>query len=168
MTVANLDLPDAVFLDADSTIGDAIAKFQSGGYAQYPVRQADGKITGVVTKVEALKQLVKQRATMSDPVSKLVQRDLRHVSSTISLDEMSRILNRNKFALIEKTKFVTTSDLLKKISNKDSCCKPKPQESAAQEASSEGSGMMQMAAAAVVGAGLAAVGTFLAMKNKSI
>lgn len=72
MKVADLVLPTAIFLDANTTIADAAAKFMNGGYAQYPVRQADGKIIGVVTKTEMMKQLVKQRASMSDPVSKLV------------------------------------------------------------------------------------------------
>jgi len=67
-----------------------------------------------------MSKLVKQRVTMADPVAKLVQRDLRHVSAKVTLNELGRILTRNKFALVEKTKFVTTSDLLKKVAGQDS------------------------------------------------
>lgn len=72
MTVKDLNLPDAVFLAATTTIGDAIKQFQSTGFAQFPIRNAAGNITGTVTKAETMKQLVKQRVVKSDPVSKLV------------------------------------------------------------------------------------------------
>ena len=127
-----------------------------------------------MTKSKTIEQLVKQRVTKDDPITSLIQPDLRHVSTAVSLDELARILTRNKFALVNKTKFVTTSDLLKKISPaKGGCCsKPcgkKADGSAASgSAASEGSGdLMKMAAAAIIGMGVAAVGTFLAMKNKN-
>lgn len=65
---------------------------------------------------DVTKQLVKQRVTKDDPVSKLVQFfSIRHVSGSITLDELSRILVRNRFALVDNTKFVTTNDLLDKL-----------------------------------------------------
>ena len=42
------------------------------GYAQYPVKEKDGKITGVVTKTEVMNKLVKQRVEGSDPIRNLV------------------------------------------------------------------------------------------------
>ena len=123
-----------------------------------------------MTKSKTIEQLVKQRVTKDDPVSKLVQRELRHVSTAVTLDELARILTRNKFALVNKTKFVTSSDLLKKISPaKGGCCGGKPCGKKAEvSAASQGSGdSMKMAAAALIGMGIAAVGTFLAMKNKN-
>ena len=77
----------------------------------------------------------------------------------MSLDELGRILARNGFAIVDKKKFVTTSDLLNKIS---------PSATPAKAAGgNDGGSMLQMAAAAVVGMGVAAVGTFLLMnKNK--
>jgi predicted transcriptional regulator len=132
MTVNDLTLPQAVFLDATTSIGEAIELFYSKGFAQFPVREASGKITGVLTKTETMKQLVKQRVTREDPVSMLVQRELRHVSGSVTLAELGRILARNRFALVDKTKFVTTSDLLNKIAPKKpakACCKPAPKDS---------------------------------------
>lgn len=163
MTVADLPLPDAVFMDATTTIGDAVKSFYSSGFAQYPVREASGKITGVLTKTEVMKQLVKKRVTEADPVSKLVQRELRHVSNGTTLDELARVLARNRFALVEKTKFVTTSDIMKKISP------PTAQPADAKTASVAEGGCckVKLAAAAVVGVGIAALGTFLVMKNKN-
>ena len=42
------------------------------GYAQYPVKEKNGKITGVVTKTEVMNKLVKQRVNGSDPIRNLV------------------------------------------------------------------------------------------------
>ena len=72
MKVSDLNLPDAVFIQTTTTVGDAIKQFQSTGFAQFPVRDASGKITGALLKTETMKQLVKQRVTKTDPVSKLV------------------------------------------------------------------------------------------------
>jgi hypothetical protein len=122
-----------------------------------------------VTKSKTIEQLVKQRVTKNDPIASLIQPDLRHVSTAVSLDELARILTRNKFALVNKTKFVTTSDLLKKISPaKGGCCSKPCGKKADGSAASEGSGdLMKMTAAAIIGMGVAAVGTFLAMKSKN-
>lgn len=72
MTVNDLDLADAVFVETTTPIGEAIRLFQTKGFAQFPVREASGKITGILTKSKTIEQLVKQRVTKDDPVSKLV------------------------------------------------------------------------------------------------
>ena len=125
-----------------------------------------------------MKQLVKRRINLTDPVSKIVERELRHVSNNITLDEMGRILARNKFALVEKTKFVTTTDLLKMIeppsiktpSKKScaekNCCDDSPSKAAAAAPSSGGSSTMDLVAAAVVGAAVAAAATVTYMRSQ--
>ena len=142
--------------------------FHASGYAQYHVREANGKIKGILTKAETMKQLVKKRVTMSDPVSKLVNRELRNVSLGTTLSELGRVLARNKFALVNKTKFVTTSDLLRKVAPvaaAGGCC---AQETCCDEPSSKPAsaeiGAAKMLASAVVGMSMAALGTFLLMK----
>ena len=72
MKVGDLNLPNAVFLSSETTVRDAIRMFQDTGFAQFPVRDASGKITGALLKTETMKQLVKQRVTDTDPISKLV------------------------------------------------------------------------------------------------
>ena len=71
-TVSELDLKPAVFMEADTTIGAAMEKMLAVGYAQYPVREKNGKITGVVTKTELMNKLVKKRVQNSDPVRNIV------------------------------------------------------------------------------------------------
>jgi len=46
-----------------------------------------------------------------------VIRDLRHVSKGISLSELSRILTRNDFVLVENEFFVTNMDILEMIAD---------------------------------------------------
>ena len=117
-TVADLDLKDAVFITADTTIEKVMEMFQTQGYAQYPVREKSGKILGVVTKTELMNKLVKKRVLLSDPVTNIVQRELRHVNSTTKLNELGRVLTRNRFVLVDKQYMVTSSDLLKLLTNR--------------------------------------------------
>ena len=102
-----------------------------------------------------MQALVKKRITLEDPVIKLVKWfSLRHVSGTTTLNELGRILHRNRFALVDETKWVTASDLLNEF-------QAKPSGSGSQ------GGWGMMAAAAVLGAGVAAAGAFLLMKQKN-
>ena len=71
-TVNDLELKPAVFMDADTPIGKAMEKMLSVGYAQYPVKEKNGKITGVVTKTELMNKLVKKRVQSTDPVRDIV------------------------------------------------------------------------------------------------
>ena len=131
----------------------------------YPVREASGKITGFASKTQCMKLLYKKAVKPTDPISKIVQRELRHVSLGTKLDELGRVLVRNGFVLVNKTKFCTTTDLLKVINppepSKGGCCGPKNGGAQKQTAAADNSGdssMLTMAASFVIGAGLAAAG----------
>ena len=71
-TVSELRLKEAVFLSADETISEVWKKMLTQGFAQYPVKEADGTISGVVTKIEVMNKLVKRRVSGSDPVRGIV------------------------------------------------------------------------------------------------
>ena len=169
LKVSDLDLPDAVFLNASDTIETAIFAFRTSGYAQFPVKDdtKGGKITGVVNKTTVMKQLVKQRITMQSPLSSVVERELRHVSGGTSLDELGRILARNRFALVEKTKFVTTTDLLARIQPlaEDETKKSEEKEQTTSEPPAGGSSMLGMAATAMIGAAIGAAASLVLAKK---
>jgi len=114
--VNTLKLKEAVFLDAETPISDVVDKMLSSGFAQYPVREAGGKITGCAVKTELMKNLVKKRVTNDDPVSKITQRELRHVSLKTNLSELNRVLVRNRFVLVDRKYMVTSSDILRLVS----------------------------------------------------
>ena len=169
LTVNDLSLPDAEFLQMDMPISEAMDLFHTKGFAQYPCKTAEGRVMGIITKSELMTQLIKQRVTGADPISKLVKAySIRNVSGSLSLDEMGRILARNHFALVDGKKFITTSDMLKKVSppTTKSAAAAAPVEAAQDSELPKEVGMFKFAAAAVVGMGVAGLGTFLAMNKK--
>ena len=149
--VAELNLKDAIFLDSTSTIREAVTKFQSTGFDHFAVKEPSGRVRGALNKADVMQGLVKQRVTMDDQIITLVKwYSLRHVSSTTTLNELGRILHRNRFALVGGTKWVTASDLLEEFQPKQSS-----------------GGLGTMAVAAVVGFGVAAAGALLWMKQRN-
>ena len=81
------------------------------------------------------------------------------------MNELGRVLSRNQFALVDKTKFVTTTDLLNKISSGGG--EVTGGKKSASTDDGNGGGLLQMATAAVLGMGVAAVATFLVMKSNN-
>ena len=65
-----------------------------------------------MTKTELMNKLVKKAAGVTDPVRSIVNKELRHVSASTTLNELNRVLNRNRFVLVEQKYMVTTTDLL--------------------------------------------------------
>lgn len=112
-TVSDLKLAKAVFLEEETTIRDVIMQMEGKSFDQFPVMAADGKIVGVVTAAGLATKLIKNKVTLEDKLGKAVQpKDLRHVSAKIALNELTRILARNKFVLVERTSIVTMNDIL--------------------------------------------------------
>merc|ERR1711998_54659 len=71
----------------------------------------DGKTYGVLTATNLLTRLGKNQLKLMDPIKRAVVRDLRHVSMSVQLNELVRILQRNSFVLIDDKYFVTFSDI---------------------------------------------------------
>lgn len=111
LTVKDLDMHAAYFLRMDVTCEEAINMMRSKGFDQFPVKEMNGVTFGVLTATNLLTRLGKRQVKLSDPIRKCVVRDLRHVSSDVTLNELVRILNRNSFVLIEDTYFITFSDI---------------------------------------------------------
>jgi hypothetical protein len=57
-------------------------------------------------------RLAKNQVKLSDPIKKCVVRDIRQVSLGVTLNELSRVLVRNSFVLVEDKYFVTIADIL--------------------------------------------------------
>jgi cystathionine beta-synthase len=111
MTVADLDLHPAYFLRNSTTCKEAIDLMRAKGFDQFPVKEEDGNIYGVLTATNLLTRLGKNQLQLTDPIKRAVVRDLRHVSLGVPLNELVRILNRNSFVLIDNQFFVTFSDV---------------------------------------------------------
>ena len=59
-------------MTADTNISEVWNLMLTQGFAQYPVKETDGTICGVVTKIEVMNKLVKKRVSGSDPVRGIV------------------------------------------------------------------------------------------------
>jgi hypothetical protein len=94
---------------------------------------------------------------------------LRRVSGSVTLNELGRILARNKFALVDNSKFVTTSDLLCKFVSKPSLAQStmQPQNKPVSEDDASEDYTLVKKAGMVAALGLtAAAGFFMAKKDK--
>jgi cystathionine beta-synthase len=111
MTVADLNLHKASFLLIDTTCQEAIHRMRTQGFDQFPVKDENDNIYGVLTATNLLSRLGKNQLKLMDPIKRAVVRDLRNVSMGVKLNELVRILQRNSFVLIDKKYFVTFSDI---------------------------------------------------------
>jgi hypothetical protein len=61
---------------------------------------------------------VKKKVTLQDPVSKVILKEYRNVSSAISLNELGRVLARHSFVFVDNKYIVSNFDLLNFMKNK--------------------------------------------------
>ena len=100
------------------TITEAIADMQKTSYDQYPVKVGD-KVEGVVTSSHLLTRLSMKKVTGTDTISKVMIRDFRNMSSTMPISELSRVLEKQNFVLVDGGKQVASSyDVLKFMADK--------------------------------------------------
>ena len=170
-TVKDLQLSDAVFLRAEMSCGEAAKFIREYDFDQFPVKEASGKITGIVTAANLMTRLVKKQVDIKDPLSEVVSRDLRRVSSTITLNELGRILARNRFVLVEDKQIATVSDMLRILNQELGGPKesPKKQEAVCTvvESTGESAGGLKLAAVTLFGAALGASAAFFYLKNRN-
>jgi len=65
-----------------------------------------------------MSKLVKKKVSLNDPLSKVVIKEYRNVSSTIPLNELGRILARNSFVLVDSKYIASNFDLLNFMKSK--------------------------------------------------
>jgi CBS domain containing-hemolysin-like protein len=110
--VEGIPLHEAVFINVTATVAEAIKLIQSTGFDQFPVKNEQGKTVGVLTDKALMARLAKNQVKLTDPIKKCVVRDIRQVSLGVTLNELSRVLVRNSFVLVEDKYFVTIADIL--------------------------------------------------------
>ena len=85
---------------------------QKHSFDQFPVRDAENKLIGVVTSTLLMSKLLKNKVVLSDPLSKIVLKEYRDVSSSIPLHELGRVLSRNAFVIVDNKYIASNFDLL--------------------------------------------------------
>merc|ERR1712166_988182 len=117
-TVSDLPLHPARFLSTMETCDNAINIMRMTGFDQFPVKDENGAIFGVLTATNLLTRLGKKQLTINSPIKRACVRDLRKIYTTksenpggVSLNELVRILSRNSFVLVDNKYFITFSDI---------------------------------------------------------
>jgi len=110
-TVADLDLHAAYFLRTTTTCEEAINLMRAKGFDQFPVKDENNNIYGVMSATNLLTRLGKNQLKLSDPIKRACARDLRKVSLSVKLNELVRILQRNSYVLVDNKYFITFSDV---------------------------------------------------------
>lgn len=106
-------------------------------------------------------KLVKNSVTLESPIADIVIRDIRHTSSTTSLNELARVLARTRYALVDRKSLVTVDDLVQFMGTKFDV-----KATEVKNEAKSGLSVVAMAAAGIVTAGLA-TGAFLLSKHKN-
>eukprot|EP00051_Salpingoeca_urceolata_P026833 m.478918 g.478918 ORF g.478918 m.478918 type:complete len:538 (-) comp21273_c0_seq1:110-1723(-) len=79
---------------------NTVAILHQEGFDQIPVVDVTGGILGMVTEGNLMSQLLAGRVQKEDPVSKVLYKNFKQVSTHATLGEVSRKLDRNPFVLV--------------------------------------------------------------------
>ena len=114
-------LEPARFLTDDMTVLEAMEDMKKTFFDQYPVIQrklGEQKVVGMITTQLLMSKLANCKVTPSDPISKVMTRDFRNMSSDMPISELSRVLERQNFVFIDSTHIVSSYDVLEFMSKK--------------------------------------------------
>lgn len=117
-TVKDLQLHDAVFLQSNMTVKQAIEEINKHNFDQFPVKNAEGTIIGCITSTHLTTRLIKRKTNPEESIEKNVIREFRNVSSSIPLNELGRIFTRHNFAFVDNKFIVSSFDLLNFMKDK--------------------------------------------------
>jgi len=126
-TIRQLNLPDAVVVDSQTTIEKCLEIMTSGGFDQVPVVDDTRKMLGLVTVGSLLSRVAHGRVKGSDPVTSSMfhfntKRPFREITLDTKLADLQKFFEQNSAAFVTERagdgtpvvkKVVTKVDLLK-------------------------------------------------------
>lgn len=93
--IKDINLKPAVFLKDDMTCQEAIGEIKNSSYDQFPVKcNKTDALLGMVTSTLLMSKLANQKVTVTDPISKVMTKEFRNMSSNMPVSELSRVLER--------------------------------------------------------------------------
>jgi len=98
--LGNLSLPTPLTISPSCSCKDAIEIMKEHGFDQLPVVDEDSKICGMLTEGNLTAQIVHKRIAATDPVGKVVYKNFKQVGSSTTLGQLSRIFDREPYALV--------------------------------------------------------------------
>jgi cystathionine beta-synthase len=99
-SVSELPLQEPVTITPDVTCKEAVDILKKEGFDNLPVVADDNSIVGVASEGNLIAQLMPGRVRPTDEVSRAMFRQFKKVSTQTSLYELSRIFDRDHFALV--------------------------------------------------------------------
>jgi cystathionine beta-synthase len=111
-TIADLNLNPAKFLSVDMTCQEAIRCIHDSSYDQFPVKDGSGEVVGMVTSTLLMSKIANRKVSMQDKISSIMTKDFRSMSSSMPLSELSRVLERQSFVLIDGMYIASSFDVL--------------------------------------------------------
>lgn len=92
---------------------DAIQEIKSSSFDQYPVKSSsEDKLVGMVTSQMLMTRLAQRKVSGEDPISKVMTKDYRNMSSEMPVSELTRVLERQNFVFVDSTHIVSSYDVL--------------------------------------------------------
>lgn len=99
-TVADLKLQTPLTVLPSVSCEKCVVILMENSFDQLPVVSAEGHILGMVTLGNLKSQLISGRVKKTDPISNVVYKQLRRVSLDTKLSVLSRIFDKDHFALV--------------------------------------------------------------------
>jgi len=126
-TIRQLNVPDAVVVDSQTTIEQCLEIMNKGGFDQVPVVDDKQKMVGLVTTGSLLSRVAHGRVKSSDPVTIAMfhfnkKRSFREITLDTKLQDLQKFFEQNSAAFVTERaadgtpvvkKVVTKVDLLK-------------------------------------------------------
>jgi len=96
------------------TVSEAITLFKTDKSVAFICKDEAGKINGVLTPTVLMGKVNKLKVTMADPIKSclLLMKNIRMMTSTVPVFELSRVLERDNFVIVEDKYVVTSNDVL--------------------------------------------------------
>jgi len=101
------------------TCKDAIGAMKESSYDQFPVKShATGELVGMVTSTILMSKLANKKVAGVNPISDIMTKDFRNMSSNMPCSELARVLERQNFVFVDGTHIVSSFDLLEFMQDK--------------------------------------------------
>eukprot|EP00356_Strombidium_inclinatum_P013715 CAMPEP_0170493560 /NCGR_PEP_ID=MMETSP0208-20121228/14095_1 /TAXON_ID=197538 /ORGANISM="Strombidium inclinatum, Strain S3" /LENGTH=485 /DNA_ID=CAMNT_0010769505 /DNA_START=23 /DNA_END=1477 /DNA_ORIENTATION=+ len=99
--IKDITLNEAVFLQDNTSCKDSIDQMMKTNFDQFPVKHHEtGELIGMVTSSALMTRLANNKVSGTDPVSEVMVKDFRNMSSEMPVSELSRVLERQNFVLV--------------------------------------------------------------------
>ena len=112
-TIKDLHLPSALILDKTTPIREAIKQMKANSFDQFPVRDTEsGELVGVVTTSLVMTKLSRKKANLDTPLGEVMSKEFRNMSSDMPISELSRVLERQNFVIVDSQFVASPNDVL--------------------------------------------------------